>query len=54
MSSASLTSLSLRACLDGLRRADFASVELTRAYLEQTERLEPALHAYITPAPEMA
>lgn len=54
MSADSLTSLSLRACLDGLRRAEFSSVELTRAYLDQTERLEPALHAYITPAPEMA
>jgi len=54
MSASGLTSLSLRACLDGLRRAEFSSVELTRACLEQTERLEPALHAYITPAPEMA
>ena len=54
MSAANLTSLSLRACLEGLRRAEFSSVELTRAYLEQTARLDPALHAYITPAPEMA
>jgi aspartyl-tRNA(Asn)/glutamyl-tRNA(Gln) amidotransferase subunit A len=49
-----LTDLSLRACLDGLRRGNFSSRELTAAYLERTARLETTLHAYITPAPELA
>ncbi|RME07183.1 MAG: Asp-tRNA(Asn)/Glu-tRNA(Gln) amidotransferase subunit GatA [Anaerolineae bacterium] len=38
----------------GLRRGEYSSQELTRACLEQIERLEDRLHAFITLAPEMA
>lgn len=46
----------LTACeaLDCLQRGEFSSLELTRACLEQIERLEPRLHAFITLTPERA
>ncbi len=51
---ADLADLSLQDCLTGLRAGDFSSRELTAACLEQTARLEPRLHAYITLATEWA
>jgi Asp-tRNA(Asn)/Glu-tRNA(Gln) amidotransferase A subunit family amidase len=38
-----LTDLSVRQCLDGLQQGAFSSTELTRAFLERIERLEPQL-----------
>ncbi|HEY9089881.1 MAG TPA: Asp-tRNA(Asn)/Glu-tRNA(Gln) amidotransferase subunit GatA [Anaerolineaceae bacterium] len=49
-----LTALSLADCLSLLRRGEISSSALTRAHLERTARLEPTLHAYITPTPELA
>lgn len=50
----SLTSLSVREILSGLERGDFSSREITQACLEQIERLEPSLHAFITRTPDLA
>ncbi len=49
-----LTELSLSAALDAMRRKDMSAVELTRAYLERIDALEPSLRAYITMTPERA
>ncbi len=49
-----LTGLTVQDALKGLRRGDFSSQELTEAYLERMERLEPTLHAFITPTPKQA
>ncbi len=49
-----LTDLSARESLDGLRRGDFSSRELTRAFLERIARLDPLIHAFITQTPELA
>jgi aspartyl-tRNA(Asn)/glutamyl-tRNA(Gln) amidotransferase subunit A len=49
-----LTDLSVRQCLDGLLQGTFSSTELTRAFLERIERLEPHLRAFITLTPESA
>jgi aspartyl-tRNA(Asn)/glutamyl-tRNA(Gln) amidotransferase subunit A len=43
-----LTTLSLHDAAAGLRARTFSSVELTRAYLERIERLNPTLNAFIT------
>jgi aspartyl-tRNA(Asn)/glutamyl-tRNA(Gln) amidotransferase subunit A len=40
--------------LEAMRRGELSSLELTRACLEQTERLEPQLHAFITLTAERA
>lgn len=40
--------------LAALRRGDVSSRELTQDVLQRMERLEPRLHAFITPAPELA
>ena len=37
-----------------LREGEFSSQELTRAFLERIERLEPSIHAFITLTPELA
>jgi len=37
-----------------LRRKSLSSTELTKLYLERIERLDPKLHAVITPTPERA
>lgn len=37
-----------------LRRRDFSSVEITRAYLERMEKLNPQLNAYVLTTPELA
>jgi len=46
----------LTACqaLEGMRRGDFSSRELTLACLERIDLLEPRLHAFITLTPELA
>ncbi len=43
-----LTDLCLTHARDGLRRKDFTAAELTDAYLEVMEALNPRLNAYIT------
>ncbi len=49
-----LTGLGVRQCLDALQRGECSSRELTQAFLERAGRLEPELHAFITPTPELA
>ncbi len=49
-----LTQLPLAEIAAALRRGEFSSRELTQACLERIERLEPALHAFITLTPELA
>lgn len=43
----SLTELTITEALSRLRAKDISAVELTRAYLEQIERLNPTLQAYL-------
>lgn len=50
----SLTDLSLSQALSSLRSGEISSRELTNAYLDRINRLEPSLHAYITLTPELA
>jgi aspartyl-tRNA(Asn)/glutamyl-tRNA(Gln) amidotransferase subunit A len=49
-----LTELGVRQSLDALERGDCSSRELTLAFLERSQRLEPQVHAFITPTPELA
>lgn len=49
-----LTSLPLTETISGLQRGDFSSRELTQAYLDRIETLEPTLQAFITLTPEFA
>lgn len=49
-----ITGLTLSQLVHGLRTGDFSSREAVQAYLEQIERLEPNLHAFISLAPEQA
>lgn len=49
-----LTDLTLTQAIQALRKGSLSSQELTRAYLERIERLEPALHAFLTLVPEKA
>jgi aspartyl-tRNA(Asn)/glutamyl-tRNA(Gln) amidotransferase subunit A len=49
-----LTELTLTETLEKLRAREFSAVDLTRAYLERIDRLEPNLNAYITLTPEAA
>ena len=49
-----LTDLSLLQARDGLRRKDFTAAELTDAYLDVIEALNPRLNAYITVMAETA
>lgn len=51
---AELTDLSVRQALDALSSGQVSSLELTRACLARTDRLEPTLHTYITRTPELA
>ena len=37
-----------------IRRRDVSSAEITRAYLERIERLNPSLNAYVLITPELA
>jgi len=50
----SLTELSLKEMQTGLRAGQFSSRELVEAALEQIERLEPSLHAFLHLAAESA
>jgi len=49
-----LTELSLSQAAQGLRSVQFSSRELTQAYLERSQRLDPQLHAFLTLTPELA
>ena len=51
---ADLTDLTLRQAAASLRQGEISSRELTQAYLNRIERLEPDLHAFITLVPEKA
>lgn len=46
--SGALTALSIKALHQGITSGQFSVMEVTQAYLERIERLEPALNAYIT------
>jgi aspartyl-tRNA(Asn)/glutamyl-tRNA(Gln) amidotransferase subunit A len=50
---AALTSLTLKAALDGLRAKSFSSVELTKAHVEAVEAAR-ALNAFVLETPEQA
>jgi aspartyl-tRNA(Asn)/glutamyl-tRNA(Gln) amidotransferase subunit A len=50
----SLTDLSLSQLAPALVRGDFSSRELTQAYLDRIDHLEPQLQAFITLTPEIA
>ena len=49
-----LTELTTHEALAGLQAKSFSSRELTSAYLDQINRLEPEIHAFITLTPEKA
>jgi aspartyl-tRNA(Asn)/glutamyl-tRNA(Gln) amidotransferase subunit A len=49
-----LTDLTLTQAVRALRLGEISSRELTLAYLERIERLEPVLHAFLTLIPERA
>ncbi len=49
-----LTDLTIAQALEGLRRGEFSSLELTRACLGRIDQLEPLLHAFITRTSELA
>ena len=49
-----LISLTIHELINGLRRGEFSSRNLTEAYLARIETLEPSLNAYITLTPELA
>jgi len=49
-----LHELSLAEITTGLRAGEFSSRELTQAYLDRADRLEPELHTFITRTPELA
>ncbi|HVN56449.1 MAG TPA: Asp-tRNA(Asn)/Glu-tRNA(Gln) amidotransferase subunit GatA [Anaerolineaceae bacterium] len=51
---ASLTDLTVLEALQALREGQVSSRELTRACLEQIDRLEPLLRAFITLTPDLA
>ncbi len=49
-----LVDLSLREMRTALRTGETSSRELTQAYLDRIEHLEPTLHAFLTLTPERA
>ncbi len=49
-----LTDLTLQETISGLRRGDFSSREITQAYLEKIDRLNPRLQSFITLASDEA
>ncbi len=49
-----LTQLTISEALTGLRSRDFSSQELTAAYIQRIEELDPKIHAFITLTPELA
>ncbi|TLN13393.1 Asp-tRNA(Asn)/Glu-tRNA(Gln) amidotransferase subunit GatA, partial [bacterium] len=50
----SLYHLSVHEILSGMQRGEFSSREVTQACLDQIERREPDLHAFITRTPDLA
>ena len=46
--------LSLKETLHALKKGQVSSLELTKAYLERIESLEPKLHSFITLTPDFA
>lgn len=48
------TDLSLNQLSEALRNGDISSQELTLAYLERIQEIDPALNAYLTATPELA
>jgi aspartyl-tRNA(Asn)/glutamyl-tRNA(Gln) amidotransferase subunit A len=54
MTTSDLTQMNFRAARDALRRGDISSRELTQAVLDEIERLEPSVRAFITLTPELA
>lgn len=51
---ADLTDLSLTQAIQALRQGQTSSRELTQAFLDRIDRLDPELHAFLTLAPERA
>ncbi|MBN2146971.1 MAG: hypothetical protein JW726_06265, partial [Anaerolineales bacterium] len=49
-----LTSLTLHTATDLVRTRRVSPLELTRAFLERIEQLEPRLNCFITRTPELA
>ncbi len=49
-----LTDLTLTQALDGLRARTFSSVELTRAFLERIQQVDPLIHAFLTLTADLA
>jgi aspartyl-tRNA(Asn)/glutamyl-tRNA(Gln) amidotransferase subunit A len=49
-----LTQLTISEALAKLRAREFSATELTRAYLERINQLEPMIRAYITVTPDVA
>lgn len=49
-----LTGMSITRLLEGYEKSEFTSVQVTRAYLDRIERLDPVIKAYITVTPERA
>lgn len=49
-----LAGLTIYRALDGLQKGEFTSRELTQAYLERIERLDPQVHAFLHVASEEA
>lgn len=50
----SLTDLNLTEALDALRKKTISSVELTQAYLDQIQRIDPQVRAFITVTADQA
>ena len=48
---ASLTGLTLKAAVEGLRAKSFSSAELTRAHIQAVEQARP-LNAFVVETPE--
>lgn len=48
MSKINLGSLTIAKAKEALKKKEFSSVELTKAYLERIEKLEPKLNAFVT------
>jgi len=49
-----LTDFTLTEALNALRHKEFSSLDLTQAYLDQIERIDPQVKAFITVTPELA
>ncbi|NPV41422.1 MAG: Asp-tRNA(Asn)/Glu-tRNA(Gln) amidotransferase subunit GatA [Anaerolineae bacterium] len=49
-----ITAFTVKEALQALETGQVSSLELTKAYLERIQRLEPALHAFITLTPDAA